>query len=337
MTNDILLSKTISYLRFPLTVGVVFIHFDLSKGITIHGCEYGLNNPEWYFHIINFINAFASVCMPLFFMISGFLFFYNKDFNSEEYQKKLKSRAYSLLVPYLLWNLIAIVWRMKCFLPIISSFYRPAEVEFSFVRIFNSFFCDTGTNGIFIGEPYYGPSNGVYPINVPLWYIRDLMAMVIISPAIYWIVKKTNFLFITFIGVLWFLVPSYAYNVTSAFFFFSCGAFCSVNSFDVVEYFQMKKYVPLLYFPILIADVISKDMGYYQYIHRLGIIIGVISVIVIAINMIKSERGKINRTLGNSSIFIFASHYIFIMDLGIGFQSISCARRQSLCDVVIIR
>lgn len=52
MTNDILLSKTISYLRFPLTVGVVFIHFDLSKGITIHGCEYGLNNPEWYFQLL---------------------------------------------------------------------------------------------------------------------------------------------------------------------------------------------------------------------------------------------------------------------------------------------
>lgn len=44
-----LTSKSISILRFPLTIGVVFIHFSLSKGLNIHGTFYGINNPDWFF------------------------------------------------------------------------------------------------------------------------------------------------------------------------------------------------------------------------------------------------------------------------------------------------
>ena len=57
MTNDELLSKTISYLRFPLTVGVAFIHFNIvNDGFTINGIKCGLNNPDWYYYIINFFS-----------------------------------------------------------------------------------------------------------------------------------------------------------------------------------------------------------------------------------------------------------------------------------------
>ena len=84
MTNEELLSKTISYLRFPLTVGVVYIHFSLEEGLAINGKIYGLDNPDWYFFIVNLISqTFARVGVPLFFVISGFLFFYRIDFNSD--------------------------------------------------------------------------------------------------------------------------------------------------------------------------------------------------------------------------------------------------------------
>ena len=148
MTSDQLLSKTISYLRFPLTVGVVFIHFDLSKGLDIGGMTQGLNNPDWYFFIINLISGtLATIGVPLFFIISGFLFFYHKDFNRDVYKQKLVSRAKTLLVPYILWNFIAILWQLKCFVPGVSAFYPPVEVQITPIRVFNTFFCNH--NGIF--------------------------------------------------------------------------------------------------------------------------------------------------------------------------------------------
>ena len=46
-TNDHLMSMTIAFLRFPLAVGVVFIHYNLAKNpFTMHGVEYGTNCAE---------------------------------------------------------------------------------------------------------------------------------------------------------------------------------------------------------------------------------------------------------------------------------------------------
>lgn len=165
MTSDELLSKTISYLRFPLTVGVVFIHFDLSTGLDIGGMTYGMNNPDWYFFIINMISGtLATIGVPLFFLISGFLFFYRKDFSCEVYRQKLQSRFMTLFVPYTLWNLIAIIWQLKCFLPGVSSFYPPVEVQITPARIFNTFFCNTTAgSGIFVSAQSGAMGGGNYP------------------------------------------------------------------------------------------------------------------------------------------------------------------------------
>lgn len=78
MNNDELLSKSISYIRFPLTFLIVFIHFNLFQGLNIRGTVYGLDNPDWYFFIVTIISqVIAKIGVPLFFVISGFLFFTN--------------------------------------------------------------------------------------------------------------------------------------------------------------------------------------------------------------------------------------------------------------------
>jgi hypothetical protein len=73
MDNEKLLSQTISLLRFPLTLGIFFIHFYLAKiGLTIHGVTYGLNHPEWFLYMnVYFSGILTAVCVPFFFWISG--------------------------------------------------------------------------------------------------------------------------------------------------------------------------------------------------------------------------------------------------------------------------
>ncbi len=323
MSNDELLSKTISYLRFPLTVGVVFIHFNLSVGLTIHGVKHGLDNPEWYFFIVNFISeVLARIGVPLFFVISGFLFFYGKDFSSEVYKGKLQSRFRSLFIPFILWNIIAIIWHMKCFLPVISSFYRPVEIHLSLARIFNTFFCDSGNSGIFVGPPSTEPSSGIYPIDIPLWYVRDLMVMVLFSPLIYWMIRKIGFYFSFVLGFVWFFSPllipkgNYMGHLVTASFFFSIGASFSIRKTNIVLAFLKLKYAPILYLPIAFADALTKGMEYNGYLNKLGIVIGIVTAAVIASYIIKAGKGKINIELANSSFFIFALHSLFIGDVG---------------------
>ena len=100
--NDTLLSKTISYLRFPLIVGVVFIHSNMLV-VNIQGTIIRYDKwPVVAFIMNQFSSVLADVCVPLFFFISGFLFFYNSDFSKEIYIKKVKKRIKTLFVPYII-------------------------------------------------------------------------------------------------------------------------------------------------------------------------------------------------------------------------------------------
>lgn len=95
------ISQTISILRFPLCVVIVMIH----SNIAIY------NASANQFALVNiFSNYFiGDVCyysLSLFFFISGFLLFREGKFNLEIFKKKINHRVYSLLIPYILWNLI---------------------------------------------------------------------------------------------------------------------------------------------------------------------------------------------------------------------------------------
>ena len=188
MTNDELLSKTISYLRFPLTVGVVFIHFNLVEHpITIHGVSYGQDQPDWYCYFINFFSeVLPQVGVPLFFIISGFLFFYRVDFDGAVYQQKLLKRVRTLLIPYILWNLIAVLMQVLYHIPLLLN---NADIHFSLARFFKAFFA---SEGIFVSSAEQTMVGGgfPYPINLPMWYVRDLMVMVLLAPVIYWLTKR---------------------------------------------------------------------------------------------------------------------------------------------------
>ena len=209
MTNDALLSKTVTALRFPLIVGVVFIHNNLATGISVNGVVHGMDCSQWYYYIVNLISGtFASATVPLFFFISGFFFFYKSEFSCTTYAKKLKSRFRTLFIPFLLWNLIAILWQMKCYLPFFSSFCSPVDVQLSLTRMINTFFWNTGNNGIFVNSEVEDAMSSLpYPINFPLWYLRDLMAMVILSPVVFWFVKYSRFSVIAILGAIWFVSP----------------------------------------------------------------------------------------------------------------------------------
>lgn len=328
MTNDELLSKTISYLRFPLTAGVVFIHFNLARGLDIHGVKYGLDNPEWYFFIPHLISGvLPTIGVPLFFIISGFLFFYRADFDKGVYTQKLRTRTRTLLVPYLLWNVIAIVWVLKCFLPYFSSFYRPVEIQLSFTRIVNTFLCSNIDNGgIFVVPMLTGLLTMVCPINGPLWYVRELMVMVVLSPIIYWLIKKTKQWLVIVMGLVWFfssvILPreNYVYIYTgmlvSALFFFSWGAFYSIFKENIVLSFRKFRYAPFVYIPIAIVDALTKGLGCNEYIGKVGILVGVVAAVVLVSYLLESNKVKVNSNLSNSSFFIFALHMIFIRDMG---------------------
>ena len=88
MNDTQLQSETISYLRFPLIVAVILIHSSISSG-TINWLmgtygEFGHGTYDSVSFLIS--DVIARMAVPVFFLSSGFLFFYNtKEWNSETY------------------------------------------------------------------------------------------------------------------------------------------------------------------------------------------------------------------------------------------------------------
>ncbi len=324
MENSVL-SKTISYLRFPLMVGVVLIHFNIADGFVMQGITYGSENPIWYHTIIVlFSQVLASIGVPLFFFFSGFLFFYHTDWNLAAYKRKLKTRARTLLVPYFLWNVIAIAWSAVRLLPCLAKIFPIAgkrSVDLSLSAIAYTFW--DRSQGIFVSpieEMAEDINKHIYPMDVPLWYVRDLMIVIVCAPLLYVLLKKAGCLLPVILGLVWyFIYPynlGYPHQLLTAFFFFSWGAYYSVQQLDFTVIFRKFPFLPVLYIVVVVADTISKEQSYNSYIHDVGILLGIVSAIIITATLLERGKVRVNYFLASSSFFLFALHTLILSDLG---------------------
>ena len=84
--SEQLQSKVISFLRFPLCAAVVMIHI-------VANTDSCANTPIYDSVHYLFGDIFARVAVPLFFMFSGYLFFYKSEkFALDDYKRKLQKR-----------------------------------------------------------------------------------------------------------------------------------------------------------------------------------------------------------------------------------------------------
>ena len=292
-----MLSKVISFLRFPLMVGIVLIHSPLNSFI---GDGYVLTTKVSYL----FWKILPSVCVPLFFFFSGFLFFYRKgEFTWGGYFTNLKKRGRTLLIPYILWNIIAIMtfFLAQNILPNLMSGKNKLIADYS-IRDFLWSFWDYSKVD----------SDGMpYPICFQMWFIRDLIVACVCSPIIYWLLKRLHAFFLVLLSILWILhiqsdIPGLG---ITGILFFSMGAYFSVEDINFVTAFQKKCIIPSIIWAFCVLfEFMFQDSQYARYTHPLLILSGIVIVIAVSANYIEKGKWKSNDFLTNSSFFLFASH-----------------------------
>lgn len=299
-SKEVLLSKTIDYLRFPMIVGVIFIH-NYRMADNMEGIEsFTVTDLPVYYYISNlFSNTLASISVPLFFFISGFLFFFKVDsFSHSIYLYKLRKRFKTLLVPYIFWNLLLYVA-----LALVSLYPKASAIvegyDYNIIEVFIGKLNSAGTQ--------------TYPLVYQLWFIRDLIVCVIISPLIYFLVTKLRHFGILLLGLGWFLgysVPVIGGRGFSmvALFFFSLGAWFSCEKINIITLAWNLKWVALSYPLIMVADLLTKSETYNCYVNRLGIVIGIIGCFLLTAYLIERYDLKPVPFLSSASFFIFAVH-----------------------------
>ena len=317
MTTEELQSQTIRWLRFPLAVAVVYTHAILPEELQIDLWQTNYKALSGW-DVINiirvfFTEVFVRVARPCFFMISGFLFYSKiEKWGKQVYIDKIKRRIKTLLIPYLLWNLIAVI---------IAAFFLFIRNDSSLVTFWN----DLWNNGILkVFWNYRSNSYGVtqfgfhlqfyYPYNAPLWFIRDLIMMVFLSPAIYYFLKYTKIIGIIILGIffsteIWIYTPGFSIN---AFFFFGLGAYFSIHGKNMIIELRKRTILWLLLATVsLILSIYNQSVFFQLYI-----IFGSITIINIASYVLECGRlSTVNKyilSLSKTSFFIFATHIIFL-------------------------
>lgn len=289
-------SKALNFMRFPLASLIVLLH----TGIT-----YGPENFTYY--LANYINTpIVQLAVPTFFFISGYLFFIGKNvFNFNTYTNKLKKKVATLIIPYIIWNLIAIVF---------IYFYQYIKKEsiepWSLTEIFWAHGEGIQTTSIL---------NYKYPVIISpaagvLWFMRDLIIMMICSIIIYPIIKHLKWWIFPILLLINFLklgIPIPGFSLTAITFFYS-GAFFSINNINIFIWLKKRPKIWLFSWPIL--AIIQQTLKLYaieEVSQKLSIFVfisGVAFVFILSYILINNRNKIVDKliSLGETSFFIYA-------------------------------
>lgn len=275
------------------------------------GLDYGFDIQTYpiYCNISFFLSKIiSSIAVPLFFIFSGYLFFKNvSSFTTEEYFKKLHKRIRTLLMPYIFWNIVVIL------IYLVAQTIMPNMISGN-----NKLIADYTT--IDWIKAFWNYHNEM-PICYQFWFIRDLMVVVLLSPIIYFAIKKIRFFFVLIMGIIWLLNINTGITGVSitAIFFFSIGALFTITQYDIISF--LKK-IKILGYTISLMLIIV-EMCLYNYrasidsffsdiqsimLYKVCTLSLIVSCLNITISLLQRDILKTNEFLYDSNFFIYAYH-----------------------------
>ncbi len=291
--------SALEVLRFPLMILVVFIHTIPSELYTV---RLNLTANNLYLLVSESISHYVGrTAVPCFFLFSGYFFFLKmKDYNLTSYLKQLSKRSKTLLLPYLAWNCLFIVAAL-----LKNTLFLKLNIgEDEILRTIN--------NTSIYQLLWAGP------ILFPLWYLRDLLCMVLLTPVFYIVFRYAK---------AWGLLPfALAYLLVwesgvpglgaVSLLFFGIGAYMGLYKFDIVSTCStLSSYLILPAIALLIAALAARSIHQTEYLIRAFVVLGVPLWISLGAYLIKC--GKLSRhllTLSQTVFFIYALHELYIIN-----------------------
>lgn len=294
-------SDTIKLVRFPLIVGVVMLHIAFET-VVLGGSQFiNIEDFPAYDYYKFFFDKVLAVRIPLYFFISGYLFFNRADnFTVKDYIKKIRRRKDTLLIPYISWIILtALVLSTARFL--LPNFVDP-NGKYFFQWSLEEF--------------YYAFWSGPDP--KPLWYVRDLLCIMVLSPIFYYLIKKFKIIPVIIFTLLWIVFETTNVPGLSlcGFAFFGFGAYFSITKRNFVRTFAPYSWQIYGLFALLACGLfILKGTTFEPYFNRLMTPVGSICVVLICSHLLYKDICKPSDTLANASFFIYMYHYLVINPL----------------------
>lgn len=182
----------------------------------------------------------CQVAVPMFFALSGMLFF--RNYKPEDYLKKLKKRFHSLVIPYLSWNVLTVIFAAvtTAFLSQYFAGRKPFEWSLS---------------GVLLGVFHH-------KYNLPFWFIFSLIYFVLCTPVVDLLTRDkyaSPFLIagMLLLNIPEILVPRPVFSTPNTLIYYLLGAYIGRHWIEAAAK-KASKRVSLLGFGLIVAAVASE-------------------------------------------------------------------------------
>lgn len=288
-------SRALAGIRFPLVLMVLAMH--------VH--PEALHAGPVFSPAVTALTQLGFMAVPCFFLMSGYLFFRGlEDWDWKAYGRKLRSRVHTLLIPYLIFNLL-------CIAAPLAGVDNPARNPDA-LPVFGWFWDSVTYNAG--AENWLGFSLQLfYPENVPLWYVRDLMLMCVISPLVFVAVRRVPALVLPVLALLFVLGIGNGWRgfSNSALLFFSLGGFFAVRRIDLPLWAYMRRGVLIpAALALWVAVVWLAEAPFVQQFQQLFYLAASFATLSLAYALSVREPSPLALRLSESSFFVYALHMV---------------------------
>ena len=169
LTKEELYNK-ISVISFFLSILIMSIH---CYNVHIYGlqeAEDGLSRAVLHFETC--ANKLEAVCVPMFYAVSGYLFF--RDFTWRGLPGKWKRRVFTLVIPYILWCTLSYLFYVAAsFIPPVAKRINSESTPLPEISLSSWLSCIR---------------NSTY---TPLWFVKSLIILTVLAPVV-WLLFRNH-------------------------------------------------------------------------------------------------------------------------------------------------
>lgn len=201
-------SQKITHINFILTIMILLLHSNMIRFVP--------NASHTIINTYNFIFTLVDSAVPLFFVISSFLFY--RNFSNDKIKIKIKSRMKTLFIPYAFFSIFFLI-------------YYTVLMQIPFVGKYFDCNFDLRISNIIPNIIFANCAEG-------MWFVRTLLVFSLLSPLIYFLLNNKKIFMILAIIVLYFI--NFIFNIRYSNFLFwfplyLISAFISYHYSNIIE------------------------------------------------------------------------------------------------------
>ncbi|UDF32475.1 UNVERIFIED_ORG: acyltransferase (plasmid) [Roseateles sp. XES5] len=291
---DATVSARINMMRIVLISGIIFVHVPYDPATSPYAGTFG--GLDWM--RVFLADSLFRIGVPCLSAISGYLLFH-RGLDAFDYRKTLRTKASTILLPFLLWNLAFLAFVYLAQSRGIGFGYLPDVVNATPRALMNlSLALET------------------WPINIPLYFLRDLIVCLILSPLIALAVlryPRTTLALMLAYAVL--PVPNGIFLKKSILFGFSFGVTMALHRIDIsrIDRFALPVTLAVLGVAVLLSVALyafgPEFPVWLDMLRALAAMSGIFGAWALSALLIRTGAGQALARLGGLSFWIFCGHY----------------------------